>query len=240
MHVVALAWEVCDTVYGNGGAEAELPKGCVVSSELQPKPWVLSSELVLFTKQEYLAPSRGVSTAYRYTPVVFPSQEPQDVDELLARATSMIGATVSIAADKGGAGQRVEAMLGLARSSNSEPDWRGEVEIKTVPVDKSQEGLWRVKEDPAIAMDTVVPYSKLAQVLWVVRASEKDSYVLTWFYQQMTPAVRILADRYLHKRPKGGAGSHRKGWYLHKSFFKRCGLLWFLNQGLGTQKVQGE
>ena len=79
--------------------------------------------------------------------------EPETIDELLAAATRAIGVRLGRRGrDKGAWGLRAAALLGVPERGGDEPDWRGDVEIKTVPVAREASGLWRVVEDPAIAM----------------------------------------------------------------------------------------
>ena len=54
--------------------------------------------------------------------------------------------------DKGAWGVRAAALLGVTERGDGEPDWRGDVEIKTVPIARDRTQLWRIVEDPAIAM----------------------------------------------------------------------------------------
>jgi hypothetical protein len=112
----------------------------------------------------------------------------------------------------------------------AEADWRGEVELKTVPVVRDRSGAWRVKEDPAVAMEGVDPLRKLDRVLWFARVADAgDSPLLSWYYQERDDAIAVLQQRYLHLRPKGGAGATTRGHYLHKSFFLESGFLASLN-----------
>ena len=66
---------------------------------------------------------------------------------------------------------RAAALLGVVERGDDEPDWRGDVEIKTVPVAREASGLWRVVEDPAIAMvGEGGALAKLQRTLWLARA----------------------------------------------------------------------
>ncbi len=192
-------------------------------------PDVVSGKLVVFkegpgTMPESVGWPRSVAstTAPR-------CRLPQTVDELLSNATALIGAAFPPqGTNKGAFGIAVATALGLREDNASEPDWMGEIEVKTIPVRKKN-GLWTVKEDPAITMDSGSPYHKLQRVLWIARTTEEPATVLSWFLQSLEPEVKQLAERYLHLRPKGGAGTNRFGWYMHKRFFTECGFLYSLN-----------
>jgi hypothetical protein len=160
-----------------------------------------------------------------------PEDEPDTLEDLLARATALLGVRLGPAGrDKGAFGGAVAALLGVRERGDAEADWRGEVEIKTVPVVRDRSGAWRVKEDPAIAMEDVDPWRKLARVLWVARVADAgDSPILSWYFQERDEVVDRLVIRYLHTRPKGGAGATTRGHYLHKSFFLESGFLASLN-----------
>lgn len=132
--------------------------------------------------------------------------------------------------NKGSFGGAVERLLGLAESSASRPDWRGQIRIKTLPVARdAKSGYWRVREDPAVSMATADAQARLAQVLWVTRVcDDPESPLLSWFYQERSYGVSRLFSKYLHLRPKGAKGATSKGWYVHKRFFAECGLLFSL------------
>lgn len=157
--------------------------------------------------------------------------EPDTVEDLLARATQLVGMRLGQRGpDKGEYGSRIAALLGVRERGAAEPDWRGEVEVKTVPVVRDPGGLWRVAEDPAVSMADIRPESKLGRVLWIARVADAgDSPILSWYYQEWDAWVARLARRCLHTRPKGPAGATTRGWYLHKRFFAASGFLVTLN-----------
>ena len=208
------------------GGEAELGR------PWQPVPAVLGGRLVMFGPVRGLAPpAAGLPRPVPPPRAAAPVDEPETVEELLARATALCGIRLGARGrDKGEYGSRIAALLGVREHGVSEPDWRGEVEIKTVPVVRDPGGLWRVSEDPAVSMADVAPESKLGRVLWIARVADAaDSPVLSWYYQEWDPVVAHLARRSLHTRPKGPAGATSRGWYLHKRFFAASGFLLTLN-----------
>lgn len=162
-----------------------------------------------------------------------PDGEPASLDALLARADELIGVRLGTRGrDKGHYGQRVSELLGLARSSASTPDWRAEVEVKTLAVVRAGGGRWRLKDGPALSMRSVDANAKLARVLWVVRIDEGEvpnAPVLSWYYQELEPDLAAAFEAARHLRPKGGAGTHGRGWYLRRDFFDACGLMRSLN-----------
>jgi hypothetical protein len=201
----------------------------------QPIPIVLRGKLVHMADRAGASPPtdrypRRVPGIIAGEPPL-PPAEPECLDELLDRATSLIG--VGLAGrgrDKGAYGARVASLLGVVEHNCAEPDWRGEVEIKTLPVVVDRSGFWRVKEDPAVSMENSRPIAKLLRVLWIARvADDRRSPILSWFYQELDRGLWELAARYLHRRPKGGRGATTRGWYLHKRFFADSGLLRSLN-----------
>jgi hypothetical protein len=120
----------------------------------------------------------------------------------------------------------------VVEHGRGEPDWRGDVEVKTVPVAQETSGHWRIVEDPAIAMEmegTVL--AKLQRTLWLARADADvgDATIVSWYLLEWDSQVARLARRYLHTRPKGPAGTDQRGVYLHKRFFAEAGLLATLN-----------
>lgn len=215
------------------GATAEAGGPDWLGTSVQPEPRVLRGKLVFFKAHPGIAP--GADAYPREVPVSVPppqySVEPETLEQLLDRASSLVGLRMGERGkDKGAHGARIAALLGVIEDGFSEPDWRGEVEIKTVPVVRDAGGLWWVKEDPAISMETARPMAKLERVLWVARiADEEDSPILSWFYQELGDGLVPLVYRDLHTRPKGGKGATTRGWYLHKRFFIDCGLLLSLN-----------
>ncbi len=214
-------------------------------ARLQPVPVILGGHLVI------QAPPRGLFPPSPSYPRVLPppapepavsgssgssAGEPESVDELLANATQAIGVRLGTRGrDKGAWGMRAQALLGVADHHADEPDWRGDVEIKTVPVRRDPSGLWRVVEDPAIGMlgrdggDAVL--AKLQRTLWLPRADLEggDATILSWYLLDWDADIARLARRYLHDRPKGPAGTTARGRYLGKRFFADCGLLATLN-----------
>ncbi|MCP4446632.1 MAG: hypothetical protein GY811_14995 [Myxococcales bacterium] len=204
-----------------------------LGSGYQPIPIVLGSRLV------YQGPLHGLcppcSEWPRPVPQVAveprPSRDPESLEELLANADSLLGVRMGAKGrDKGMFGTRIEALLGIEERGLAEADWRGEVEIKTVPVIRDRAGWWRVKEDPAISMEHVDPRIKLRKVLWVARVGGSgDSPILSWYFQEWDSKIAALATRFLHHRPKGPKSTSNKGWYLQKRFFLHSGFLTSLN-----------
>jgi len=215
---------------------------------LQPRPVLLGGHLVV------QAPPRGMFAASDVWPrplpasraLAPPSEEPETLDELLAAAERTIGVRLGRrGSDKGAWGLRAARLLGVIERGIDEPDWRGDVEIKTVPVAREPSGLWRVVEDPAIAM--VFPagrsesgplhfreggaLAKLQRTLWLARSDVEagDATIVSWYLLEWDPTIARLARRYLHVRPKGPAGTDQRGLYLHKRFFADAGLLATLN-----------
>ena len=123
------------------------------------------------------------------------------------------------------------ALAAATGGGDEEPDWRGDVEIKTVPVARTRDGLWRVVEDPAISTVGATPIAKLQRVLWLCRAEvpPDDATLLSWYLLEWDPVVATLVERYLHTRPKGPRGGRGRGYYLHKRFFAEAGLWASLN-----------
>jgi hypothetical protein len=133
--------------------------------------------------------------------------------------------------DKGAWGLRAARLLGLVERNDAEPDWRGDIEVKTVPVAREPGGWWRVLEDPAIAMAGEPALAKLARTLWLARAGVEpgDATIVSWYLLDWDPEIARLTRCYLHDRPKGPAGTRARGLYLHKRFFAEAGLLATLN-----------
>jgi hypothetical protein len=229
--------------------------GTIVVDALQPRPVVLGGHLVV------MAPPRGMHAASDTWPRALPApalatppaDEPDTLDELLAAADRALGVRLGARGrDKGAWGNRAAALLGVAERGEGEPDWRGDVEVKTVPVAREPSGLWRIQEDPAIAMApglaqrgrsvqtnvATLPRSSIAQgtgklvrTLWLARADLPggDATLVSWYLLEQDAHVARLHRRYLHARPKGPAGTAQRGLYLHKRFFAEAGLLATLN-----------
>jgi hypothetical protein len=216
------------------GAAFESAGEPVLGTAVQPTPIVLGGRLRFQRRGRGQAPPspswpRPVPEAA--APPVDPA-EPESLEDLLAAATDLIGVRLGRRGrDKGAHGTRIAALLGVPERGESEPDWRGEVEIKTVPVVRDpSSGLWRVKEDPAVSMEHASPLAKLEQVLWmIVVADHLEFPVLSWYYHRRDERIDALIARDLHTRPKGPAGATTLGWYLHKRFFLDSGLLASLN-----------
>jgi hypothetical protein len=222
--------------------------GIHVPAALQPRPIVLGGHLVV------QAPPRGLYPPAKVLPRSVPefrvaqppAEEPDTVDDLLAAADRALGVRLGRrGADKGAWGLRAARLLGVIERGIDEPDWRGDVEIKTVPIAREPSGLWRIVEDPAIAMAFPAArsesgplhfressaVSKLQRTLWLARADvdDGDATIVSWYLLDWDPTIARLARRYLHVRPKGPAGTDQRGLYLHKRFFADAGLLATLN-----------
>ncbi len=221
------------------GAELER-NGVEIAAGLQPRPILLGGHLVI------QAPARGMSppsdTWPRPLPVARPpappAEDPDSLDELLAAADRLVGVRLGPRGrDKGAWGLRAAELLGLVEQGHGEPDWRGDVEVKTVPVAAEPSGNWRVVEDPAIAMVGDHGLAKLQRTLWLARATidrgtadvTPDATIVSWYLLDWDPEVARLARRYLHERPKGPRGTQGRGLYLSKRFFADAGLLSALN-----------
>ncbi len=215
------------------GAELEAGGRDHLGTALQPVPVVLGGALVHLRSEPGTAPPAPSYPRPIPSPreAAQPTDEPETLEELLAVADALPGVRLGAASrHKGAYGVRIAELLGVPERGHSEPDWRGEVEIKTVPVIRDRSGFWRIKEDPAVSMEHAARGAKLARVLWVVRvADDPDSPILSWFYQERTATLARLFERYLHTRPKGGAGATTRGWYVQKRFFARSGLLQSIN-----------
>lgn len=162
-----------------------------------------------------------------------PSGEPETLDDLLAAAARLVGVRLGERGrDKGAWGLRAAALLGVVERGHGEPDWRGDVEIKTVSVAREASGLWRVREDPAIAMHAPgsAALAKLQHTLWLARSDVgRDATIVSWYLLETDAHIDRLVRRYLHTRPKGPRGTEQRGLYLHKRFFADAGLLATLN-----------
>lgn len=223
-------------------------RGADVPATLQPRPVLLGGHLVI------QAPPRGMYPAADVLPRAMPeprdaespSEEPESLDELLAAADRSIGVRLGRRGrDKGAWGSRAARLVGVIERGIDEPDWRGDVEIKTVPIAREPSGLWRIVEDPAIAMVGPAGRSesgplhlgesgalaKLQRTLWLARADvdDGDATIVSWYLLDWDPVIARLARRYLHVRPKGPAGTDQRGLYLHKRFFADAGMLATLN-----------
>jgi hypothetical protein len=215
------------------GAELEGHGRSQLGTAWQPVPIILGGKLC------HLGPERGSSPPASERPRPIPppkrlrplAEEPDSLEALLSRATDLIGVRLGRARrDKGAFGTKLAALIGVREGGHAEPDWRGEVELKTVPVVRDPSGYWRVKEDPAVSMEGVRPLAKLGRVLWLARVADAaDSPLLSWYFQEWDDEVARLVGRHLHRRPKGGAGATTRGWYLHKRFFLESGFLRSLN-----------
>jgi len=214
-------------------AGAALERGGADVGALQPRPVVLGGHLVVMAAPRGLYPAsthwpRALPAAVIAAP---PGDEPDTLDELLAAADRALGVRLGARGrDKGAWGNRAAALLGVRECGDGEPDWRGDVEVKTVPVAREPSGLWRVQEDPAIAM-IGQGTGKLVRTLWLARADLPggDATILSWYLLEQDAHVARLHRRYLHARPKGPAGTDQRGLYLHKRFFADAGLLATLN-----------
>ncbi|MFT3699381.1 MAG: hypothetical protein QM831_39905 [Kofleriaceae bacterium] len=209
--------------------------GAPTEPGLQPRPVVLGGHLVV------QAPPRGLYPPSAQWPRLIPvpaaaqhpDDEPDSLDDLLANADRVIGVRLGRrGADKGAWGIRAAELLGVPERGGHEPDWRGDVEIKTVPVAADATGLWRVTEDPAIAMAfESSAVAKLQRTLWLARTDleDGDATIVSWYLLEWDARLAQLARRYLHDRPKGPAGTDQRGVYLHKKFFADAGMLATLN-----------
>ncbi|MGE5183752.1 MAG: hypothetical protein ACM31C_16885 [Acidobacteriota bacterium] len=216
------------------GAEIERG-GIAIAPALQPRPVVLGGHLVIQARPRGLYPP---CAAYpRALPPPAPARppdgEPDTLDDLLAAADRAIGVRLGARGrDKGAWGNRAAQLLGVTERGEGEPDWRGDVELKTVAIARDGRGLWRVKEDPAIAMlGEPSALSKLVRTLWLARADcdDGDATLVAWYLLEQDAEIVRLQRRYLHARPKGPANTDQRGLYLHKRFFADAGLLAALN-----------
>ena len=214
------------------GAELERG-GSEIGPAVQPRPVLLGGHLVVQAAPRGMYPPsaqwpRPVPAPAEAQP---PADEPETLDELLAAADRAIGVRLGARGrDKGAWGMRAAALLGVPERGHEEPDWRGDVEVKTVPVAREASGLWRVVEDPAISMVGEWHLAKLQRTLWLARASDgDDAMIVSWYLLEWDPTIARLARRYLHIRPKGPAGTDQRGIYLSKRFFADAGMLATLN-----------
>lgn len=217
------------------GAELER-NGADITAGLQPRPILLGGHLVIQAPPRGMAPPserwpRPLPPARTPSP---PVEDPESLDELLAAADRLVGVRLGPRGrDKGAWGLRAAELLGLVERGHGEPDWRGDVEVKTVPVAAEPSGHWGVVEDPAIAMVGDHGLAKLQRTLWLARATIEgdvaDATIVSWYLLDWDPEVARLARRYLHERPKGPRGTQGRGMYLSKRFFADAGLLAALN-----------
>ena len=215
------------------GAALEAGGDAWIGTPLQPRPVTLGARLV------HVGPARGLAPPSPAWPRPLPAaraaapppEEPDDVDALLAAADRALGVRMPARGrDKGAWGAAAAALLGVVERGLDEPDWRGDVEVKTVPVARDRGGRWRVTEDPAVSMVDAAPLGKLRRVLWLVRADAGDgATLLSWYFVEWDADVARLVRRDLHTRPKGPRGTSQRGWYLHKRFFVDAGLYATLN-----------
>ena len=216
------------------GAIAEAGGAHLLGTPLQPVPTLIGPRLV------HVAAARGMAPPSAQWPRLLPdarlappsaTDEPADLDELLAAADRALGVRMPARGrDKGAWGRAAATMLGVLERGADEPDWRGEVELKTVPVARDRRGQWRVTEDPAVAMEGASPLGKLRRVLWLCRAADRaGAALLSWYLLDWDADVARWVRRDLHTRPKGPRGTDARGWYLHKRFFLDAGLYATLN-----------
>jgi hypothetical protein len=197
---------------------------------------VLGGHLVIQAAPRGLYPPspawpRPIPPAALATP---PLAEPDTVDDLLSAADRLHGVRLGARGrDKGAWGLRAARLLGILERNDGEPDWRGDIEVKTVPVARDASGWWRVVEDPAIAMVGEPVLAKLARTLWLARTDVEpdDATIVSWYLLDWDPLIAQLARRYLHERPKGPQGSDARAVYVHRKFFADAGLLATLNGG---------
>src|SRR5206468_621759 len=116
-------------------AGASLERGALpVPARLQPEPIILGGHLVIQAAPRGLHPP---STGWP-RPLPAPSaaappvEEPETLDDLLAAADRAIGVRLGRRGrDKGAWGNRAATLLGVVERGADEPDWRGDVEVKT-------------------------------------------------------------------------------------------------------------
>ncbi|MBX3157244.1 MAG: hypothetical protein KF773_14810 [Deltaproteobacteria bacterium] len=209
--------------------------GHEVPPRVQPRPVLLGGHLVVQGEPRGAYPPSPVWPR-EVPPAVAaeaPCEEPDSLDELLAAADRALGVRLGRRGrDKGAWGLRAEALLGIATGTETEPDWRGDVELKTLPIAREGEGgAWRVVEDPAIGMAGEPVLAKLQRTLWLARCDLPggDATLVSWYLLDWDADVARLARKYLHDRPKGPAGTTARGLYLARKFFADAGLLATLN-----------
>lgn len=221
----ARLWDVGAALERGGAAPRD-------AERVQPRPVVLGGHLVVQARPRGMYPPSATwpRALPPPAPPCPPADEPESLDELLAAADRAIGVRLgSRGADKGAWGLRAAALLGVVERGDGEPDWRGDVEVKTLAVARDHE-LWRVVEDPAIAMLGERHVAKLQRTLWLARASDADdATIVSWYLLEWDAHVARLARRFLHVRPKGPANTDQRGIYLSKRFFAEAGMLATLN-----------
>jgi hypothetical protein len=210
--------------------------GAPMHGALQPRPVLLGGHLVVQAPPRGLFPPsvgwpRSLPDSVAAQP---PVDEPESLDDLLVAADRAIGVRLGArGADKGAWGLRAAALLGVVERGAGEPDWRGDVELKTIAIAAERESkLWRIVDDPAIAMTNEhSAIAKLQRTLWLARADVPggDATIVAWYLLEWDAPLARLAQRYLHERPKGPAGTLQRALYLHKRFFADAGLLATLN-----------
>jgi hypothetical protein len=214
---------------------AKLEACGAVLGALQPRPVLLGGHLVVQAPPRGLYPPSASWPRAMPAPVAAqpPADEPDSLDDLLAAGDRALGVRLGgRGRDKGAWGVRAAALVGVVERGIGEPDWRGDVELKTVPIARERSGLWRVVEDPAIAMvGEHTAIAKLQRTLWLARADvdDGDATLVSWYLLEWDAPLSRLARRYLHERPKGPAGTAQRGVYLHKRFFADAGMLATLN-----------
>lgn len=219
------------------GAVLEAGGAHHLGGALQPVPALVGARLCHPAAPRGLAPAaplwpRPLPAPRAPAP---PAEEPDDLDALLAAADRALGVRLPPRGpDKGAWGAAAARLLGVIERGHDEPDWKGDVEVKTVPVARDRRGAWRVTEDPAVAMVAAGPLAKLRRVLWMVRAPLGDGATfLSWYFVEWDAEIARLVRRDLHTRPKGPRGTTGRGWYLHKRFFVDAGLYATLNGPAG-------
>ncbi len=206
-----------------------------VSLAVQPRPTLLGGHLVIEAAPRGMYPPaqslpRAIPPSVPARP---PAEEPDSVDELLGAADRAIGVRLGPRGrDKGAWGARAQALLGVGMHNERCPDWRGDVEIKTVAIAREPAtARWRIVDDPAIAMIDEPALAKLQRTLWLARADvgDGDATIVSWYLLEWDAEIARLAHRYLHARPKGPAGTDARALYLHRRFFADAGMLATLN-----------
>ena len=145
-----------------------------------------------------------------------PAEEPDTLDELLAAADRAIGVRLGPRGrDKGAWGMRAAALLGVVERGRDEPDWRGDVEIKTVPVAREASGAVARRRGSGDRDGRArAALAKLQRTLWLARArllGDGDATIVSWYLLDWDAEIARLARRYLHERPKGPAGTTSAG-----------------------------